>query len=132
MNVCHFCSTSIEGAYFSYIADGLTNKGVNLSFVTLNEPGEPAWLISDSQIGYCDLDVRSRAMYPLAVWRLARFLRQNKVDILHTHLFDAAMIGLLAGRLAGTRIVVVSRHHLDETHLLGSGIHVALDKWSNR
>lgn len=131
MKVCHFCSSHIDSIYFSYLGKGLTEKNVEQFFVTLNAEA-PKWMKDVSQANYTSLKIASRKHYPAAIWRLSRFLRKNKIDILQTHLFDGALIGLLAAKLAKTEVKIVSRHHLDETALLGTKIHVELDKWTNR
>jgi glycosyltransferase involved in cell wall biosynthesis len=59
-------------------------------------------------------------------------LRQNKVNVLQTHLFDAGILGVLAARLAGTPVVVVTRHHLDQVHLIGNAVFVSMDRWMAR
>jgi glycosyltransferase involved in cell wall biosynthesis len=51
---------------------------------------------------------------------------------LQTHLFDAGILGILAARLARTPLVIVTRHHLDQVHLVGNRWHVALDRWMAR
>lgn len=56
--------------------------------------------------------------------RLARLLRSEGVDILHTHLFHANLIGRLAARAAHTRLVI-STVHVDERRLRG---HLVLDR----
>jgi glycosyltransferase involved in cell wall biosynthesis len=38
---------------------------------------------------------------PVTVVRLARFIKKNRIDIIHTHLSTAGFIGALAARLAG-------------------------------
>lgn len=51
------------------------------------------------------LGARSRFDWPRAVLRLKRRLERRKVDLLHSHLFEANVIGRLAGRLAGVPVV---------------------------
>lgn len=131
MRICHFCSTNFDGIYYSYLGRGITEKGAKQFFVSLGDPLPPKWMEDCSSVEYSSLGISSRLFYPLAVWRLSRFLRKNKIDILHTHLFDAAIIGLVAAKVARTPKKVVSRHHLDEAAILGTRLHVALDKWSN-
>jgi glycosyltransferase involved in cell wall biosynthesis len=41
----------------------------------------------------------------LAAWRLARWAREQQVDIIHGHGFKSDIIGLLAARLAGCKIM---------------------------
>lgn len=42
--------------------------------------------------------------------RLVRLLRRERVDILHAHLWDANLVGVIAGRLAGTPVIVAHEH----------------------
>jgi glycosyltransferase involved in cell wall biosynthesis len=39
------------------------------------------------------------------VWRLVRYIRKNRIDIVQTHNFNAHVWGLLAARLGGARLV---------------------------
>lgn len=41
----------------------------------------------------------------LIVWRLARYIRTHRIDIVHTHNFNAHIWGLLAAKLAGAKVV---------------------------
>ncbi len=41
----------------------------------------------------------------LIVWRLFRYIRQQKIDIVHTHTFNAHIWGGLAAKLAGCKIM---------------------------
>jgi glycosyltransferase involved in cell wall biosynthesis len=64
--------------------------------------------------------------------RLAGFLRRRRIDILHTHLFDPSVVGLVAGRLAGTPARVVTRHHSDYHTRINRPVHVGLDRLCTR
>jgi glycosyltransferase involved in cell wall biosynthesis len=131
MNICHFCSSHFDAPYYSYLGKYFSEKGAQQSFVTINAETPPRWMKEMPQLNYLSLKVGSRFLYPLAIWRLARFLKTNKIDLLQTHLFDAALIGMLAARLAGTQAKIVSRHHMDDGALTGTRFHVMLDKWTN-
>lgn len=48
----------------------------------------------------------------LEMFRLARFLRRNRFDIVHTFFQDANMMGVLAGSLARTKSIIVSRRDI--------------------
>ncbi len=48
---------------------------------------------------------------PLAVMRLARWIRESKPDVIHTWMYHANLIGTLAARLAGNVPLVWSIHH---------------------
>jgi glycosyltransferase involved in cell wall biosynthesis len=47
---------------------------------------------------------------PRVVPAIARLLRKERVDILHAHLWDANLVGVLAGRLARTPVIVAHEH----------------------
>jgi glycosyltransferase involved in cell wall biosynthesis len=64
------------------------------------------------------LDVRGRRDYPCAILRLAAILRKNKVDILHAHHYDEALMGAAAVTLVSNCRLVIGRHYHDEVYLL--------------
>lgn len=49
-------------------------------------------------------------------WQLYRYLIKKRIDIVHTHLFDAGIAGLLAARLAGVPKRIYTRHHATMHH----------------
>src|SRR5439155_20321768 len=59
----------------------------------------------------------------------AKVLRREQVDIVQTHLFDPATVGLLASSIAGTRFRIVTRHHSDFTTIFRRPIHRRIDRW---
>jgi len=58
--------------------------------------------------------VFSRKM--LGLWSLVRWLRANRVDVLHIHMPKAALFLILAGKLAGVPCVVLHHHALYRDH----------------
>jgi glycosyltransferase involved in cell wall biosynthesis len=46
-------------------------------------------------------------------WRLARFLRRERVEVLQLYFADSAYLGALAGRLAGVTRIVRTRNNLN-------------------
>ncbi|HEV3165921.1 MAG TPA: glycosyltransferase [Isosphaeraceae bacterium] len=75
------------------------------------------------------LEVASRSRWPFAIARLSKLLRDERIDLVQTHLFDPSVIGLIAARLAGTPYKVVTRHHSDFTTLFHRPIHCQIDRW---
>lgn len=130
MRVFLFATTSLEAPFFRNLAAGLRGRGLEVDGTSLFP--EPSVARSGVPAAYSSLQTRSRFAYPFATLRLTKLLRQRAPDVLHAHLFDAGLVGLVAGRLAGTRAVALSRHHMDEAWLLGAKTHVALDRWMAR
>jgi L-malate glycosyltransferase len=58
-------------------------------------------------------DVGGPADWMRGIWRLARFMRHQQVDIVHTHLRWSNVLGRLAALLSRTPRVVTTLHHLD-------------------
>jgi len=129
MHVCHFCESNVDGHYFKNISKGLIEKGVEVSMLELGSHKPPKWLKEIPEVKYFNLGVTKRWQYPLAVVRLAKLLRREKIDILQTHLYYAGLIGVLAKRLAKKTIVALTRHHTSVVKDLGTRYHVRLDKW---
>jgi glycosyltransferase involved in cell wall biosynthesis len=129
MHVCHICDSSVEGDYFRNIAAGLTRKDVRVSLVELGPGKPPTWLTEVPGASYRSLNAARKWQYPLAARRLVRFLKDEGVDILHTHLFYSALIGVLTKRLGSRSVVVLMRHHTSVVRMLGSRFHVLADRW---
>jgi hypothetical protein len=52
----------------------------------------------------------------LGLWPLVRWLRANRVDVLHIHMPKAALFLILAGKLAGVPCIVLHHHALYRDH----------------
>jgi glycosyltransferase involved in cell wall biosynthesis len=129
MHVCHLCDGSLEGDYFRNMAAGLTEKGVRVSLLELAPGKSPTWLSAVPGISYSSLGASGKVHYPGAVRRLAQYLKDERVDILHTHLFYSGLLGVLTKRLNRSTQIALMRHHTSVVRMLGSRLHVAADKW---
>jgi glycosyltransferase involved in cell wall biosynthesis len=77
-------------------------------------------------------DSPSRYSYPIRMFSLAAALRTLHVDILHTHLFDPSVVGLIAGTLACVPIRVMTRHYSDYHTRIGKTWHTRADRMCTR
>ena len=80
------------------------------------------------------LDLGRRGQYPRGVAELCRIVRGERVQLIHTHHFDEALLGAAAGRLTRTR-VVLGRHYYDEVYLLNAPKRravIAVEQLANR
>jgi glycosyltransferase involved in cell wall biosynthesis len=87
-------------------------------------------------VGTFDLGARSKdfADYLRAALKLSRYLRRNRVQLLHDHFYYPTIVGGLAGVLARTPGRVMTRHHSDYHVRLSQkpNRHVRLDQLTTR
>lgn len=127
--ILHFAQDSDTSGFFPQLARWHDRSRYQMSFGTLL-PMAP-WLreYMESQGVECfSCECRSRADYPLGLERLRRYLRRRHIDILHTHLFDPSVVGLIAGWLARTPLRVMTRHYSDYHTRINKKWHVRLDQ----
>ena len=75
--------------------------------------------------GVIDL-TRGGRFDPFVLFRLARLIRKERAEIVHTHLVHADLIGRWAARVAGVRTIVTTRHYGID-HKAGSPIYRMAD-----
>jgi glycosyltransferase involved in cell wall biosynthesis len=89
-------------------------------------PATPYWVIEGL----------SRYSIPYAALRLARLLRKWDADILHTHHYDQALIGLLATRIHKKTRLILGRHYSDAVITRPAGVKrrllLAIEQATNR
>lgn len=129
----HFIQDSDTSGIFPNLAKWHDQSRYRVLFASLNEFAP--WLreYMESQGVECfSCDAKSRKDYLLAILKLSAFLKKEKVDILHVHLFDPSIVGLLAGVKAGTKYRVMTRHYSDYHTRINKKWHVKLDQMCNR
>lgn len=93
----------------------------DVRYATLFAPGEMNRRISESGQTCYALDFRGAKDLPAAAMRLARLVREERIDLLHTHLVHAGIVGLLVRSLVGRELRLVhTRHHSDALYKFGS------------
>lgn len=64
------------------------------------------------QLGIEVIDLKAKSKFDfLAICRLFRLLKKEEIDIMHTHLFHANIIGRIVGRLCKVPIIVSTHHY---------------------
>lgn len=128
LRVCHLCGTTLESHYFRNLGKGLAASGIHVVGASLTDPDPPGWLKNANPSDYLFLNAATKPRLPGAMIRLARWLSAKRVDVLQTHLFEGAIVGLGAARLARTPLTIVTRHHTDEMWIVGTLLH----RWADR
>lgn len=127
--ILHLAQDSDTSGYFPQLARWHDRDRFQMIFGTLG-PMDPRvrGLMEQEQVACLDCGCRGRWSYPLGLLRLVRQLRRERVDILHTHLFDPSVVGLVAGTLARTPLRVMTRHYSDYHTRINRPVHVWLDR----
>jgi len=85
-------------------------------------------LMTSSGVDVLSCDASTRAEFPLAMGRLARYLHRESIDLVHTHLFWPSVVGLQAATIARTPVRIMTRHYSDYHTRIDKTWHVRLDK----
>src|SRR4051794_14759244 len=92
IRVTHFVSHSYPTEYFRLIARHTDHSRFEMRVGSLDLADGLQEGVTEYGISTFALGATSRRAYPLAALRLARLLRRQKADVLHTHLFDASLV----------------------------------------
>lgn len=117
IGVVHFISDSQATEYFRLIARHTNHGRFKMQVGSLDRAGGLQDGLREIGISTFALGAKSRWSYPLATLRLAVRLRRERIDVLHTHLLDASLVGLLAAKLARTKLAIFTGHHSHEVPL---------------
>lgn len=126
--VCHVVDLPVENPWLNGLANHYDRSRFRHVVASLGPRSALHAGLERRGVEAVTLGGGSRLQYPRAVARLAALVRREKVDIVQTHLFDPALVGLVAGRLGRARAVLVTRHHSDFTTLFNKPVHRWLDR----
>ncbi len=112
-SVVHVISDAGPHPYFRTLIEGGLARP-QLAVGCLGPAGELQEEMASLGVATFALGARDRSAYPAALARLTRLLRRRRAQVLQTHLVDASLVGLMAGRLAGTPVTVMTAHHSHE------------------
>ncbi|MCK5359948.1 MAG: glycosyltransferase [Gammaproteobacteria bacterium] len=111
LNIAHFIgSLHIGGAenQVALLVNSLAEKGHKCHVIVMHEAEGYKGVLNDD-VGYFNIDFRTRYA-PAALLRLYKYLKENKIDVLHCHMYHAVNKGAVIGRLAKVPVIVTSEH----------------------
>tara|TARA_B110000971_G_scaffold188195_1_gene197816 strand:+ start:3914 stop:5026 length:1113 start_codon:yes stop_codon:yes gene_type:complete len=102
---------------FEWVAEKLDKSKFELSFILLNssEPCLHNWLKERKQESYI-IQHEGKKHFLITFFKLLNLLSRINPNIVHTHLFDANLLGLLAAKLLGIKKRIYTRHHSTYHH----------------
>ena len=135
MKVCLLMANCTSTPYFTRFAhEAPKTPGFELTFISLF-PERPDMLNEMPRLGHAchwiPFDCSQKKWgYVTAFFRLLILFLRLKPDVVHTHLFDDSLPGLLAARLAGVKARLITKLDSGFHHLFRPR-YVALDRFNN-
>jgi glycosyltransferase involved in cell wall biosynthesis len=117
VKIVYIISNINKAIAFEWIAEELDKTKFELNFILLN-PKE-SYLeeyLNKLNINVKRINYNSKRDIPLSILRIIYFLLLNKPSVVHTHLFDASFIGLIAAKLCGIKKRIYTRHYSTYHH----------------
>ncbi len=111
VRVCHVSMTLLTGGLERLLVEfaGRHRENTSARFVALDAMGQPADDIRDSGHSVDSLDF-SHSGRLRTIRSLARLLREEDINIVHTHNTYPHFIGAAAAKLAGVKVVINTQH----------------------
>ena len=116
-NITYIISNINKSIAFEWICEKLDKTKFDVSFILLNNgiSSFEEYLVK-SKINVLRIDYKSKKDLPLTILKLLLFFKKNKRDIIHAHLFDATLCGLLVAKLCGIKKRIYTRHYSSYHH----------------
>ena len=112
LNICYIISFINKSIAFEWIAESLSKEKYKLSFILINtvDTELERYLVSN-KIPVERVFYTGKKNYFFALLKIYRILKRDKIDVVHTHLFDANIVGIIAAYFARIKKRVHTRHH---------------------
>ena len=112
IKIAYIISFINKSVAFEWIAEKLDASKYELSFILLNSKNtELENYLLQNNIPFNRVNYDSKKDFFKALWQVIKILKKNKIDIVHAHLFDANMVGIIAAFLSGVKKRIHTRHH---------------------
>ncbi|MDI6809216.1 MAG: glycosyltransferase [Candidatus Eisenbacteria bacterium] len=93
------------------LATSLSSLGFDVTIATVSRRGTLADELESHGIEVRNIGFRMRYFVP-GLLRLISLLREKNIDVIHTHLYQAGILGRIAGTMAQVPVVVTTEHTL--------------------
>ena len=103
---------------FEWIAEKLNKEKFNIHFILLKSGDSELekWLI-ENKFPVERITYRGKKDLPKAIISTYKILKKTKPTIVHTHLFEANLVGLIAAKMLGIPKRIHTRHHSNYHHV---------------
>ena len=135
IKVLHVLEVEKEAFYFNNLADFTKPEEAEFAYVTFAPEGGFTESMRRRGFNVYSLTATNKKRLPQAARELWRILKKENPDIVHTHVFNPTVIGLMLAKWQ-KRKTVLTRHHSDALHLLPSKLkrsfYLKLENLNNR
>lgn len=133
--ILHVINVETSNYFLNNLVDDTSDENLQFSFVTFGGDGSFVDDLRRRGANASALNILGRSSYLRAMRELSRIIREHRIDIVHTHLFEPTLIGLIAAKRLG-RKVIVTRHHSDAVYQLKNKMkqrfYLALERYINK
>ena len=115
--IVYIISNIDKALHFEWLSEEIDKTKFDISFILLNH--KKSFLekyLSGKKIKIKNIFYRNKKHLPVAILKIYFHLLKTKPEIVHTHLFDASLAGLIAAKLAGVKKRIYTRHHSTMHH----------------
>lgn len=103
---------------FEWIAESLDSEKFDLIFILLNPGPSPLEeFLKEKGIPVFRVLFRGKKDFFSAFFKLSRVLKQEKVALIHCHIFEASLLGTLVAKYLGIKKRIFTRHHATLHHV---------------
>jgi glycosyltransferase involved in cell wall biosynthesis len=112
IKVTHITNVEVDNYFLNNLCDYTSREKVEFSAVTFAPAAGFVEGMKKRGVPVYALDAPDRKQYPRAIGEIWKILKKENPDIVHLHLFDPTLIGLILSGLQ-KRKTVLTRHHSD-------------------
>jgi glycosyltransferase involved in cell wall biosynthesis len=116
-NVTYIISNINKALAFEWIVKDLSSEKINLRFVILN-PGvsELEMFLVENNIPFKRICYKGKTSIVKSIIATISFLRTTKTSVIHTHMFEANIVGLISAWFLRIPKRIYTRHHSSYHH----------------
>jgi glycosyltransferase involved in cell wall biosynthesis len=113
-------SINIRWTHLEWMCRELDRERFDVSFLLVSIAGTRPYLedfLTREKIPFITLECKLKPLsIARTVWKIRNYCRRQRIDIVHTHIFFATLVGLLGAWLAGVPVRINTRHHAVMNH----------------
>lgn len=119
IKVIYVISKIDKALEFEWVAEYLDSSKFDLSYVLLNKDSDSSLyeFLRKKNIPVINIKYSGKKDIIISIIKLMFHLFKEKPHIVHTHLFDANFVGLVASWLVGTKRRIYTRHYSSINHV---------------